>query len=649
MPKKKSHRPNKKPRIEREIEIVRVELCERLIPHVHSKVLGAKTATEAVKVLLTDSLCATAFGYRFKSKVRATLGPSGETGEPGSIFRSTVLHRALVYMKFVSVVFRILGYQAHSNASAEILDRLLQFSPDDYNTVEQLERFVRTQLSGTPAENAYKVLKQALEDGGRVYIDRSMDAALWLLTPGGVARNDDLVPVLCIYLTTCIEQHLRTSEPEPIDDPATLLWALVALRRHRYQSAAWCNNVLSQLIARPALTKMSTRTARTDLDTAPELFEQHWRSDAFCVFDLATLTSDRDIDRTATARLLASPLRHMFRAPHPPRRNLHFLAQRLLALETLLPQARVTITVCKSDITFEKTVLHATEINLADYRVMGDYLVWRDSPGEKTAIEKEIARLQELIRTYVDNKPQRPVNILLWAPPGSGKSFFVKNVLKEEWPGLAEGLIEINAAQMSRPEELTVALRHVTSKIAESGRAAFFLDEADTDLPATEANLYPYLLMPMWDGEYLSDGNRMNMKQLIWFTAVSSGASLDDFMQKASSLPKGKDFLSRIHRQLSLPPLDARAQLLVFLGNLLRLHRKTLFVERAALRHIAEFRFEGGARAIEKAVMLLPLRTNDTVLANDLAPLLPSNDASGVTLNMADRRLLRERVAVVDL
>ncbi|MCI4335997.1 MAG: tetratricopeptide repeat protein [Thermoplasmata archaeon] len=169
-------------------------------------------------------------------------------------------------------------------------------------------------------------------------------------------------------------------------------------------------------------------------------------------------------------------------------------------------------------------------------------------------------------------------NLLLWAPPGSGKTFLVRESARSSGPEIR--YVEINLAETTEAEfrnGLKNADRH-------EGPAVVFIDEIDSK----PAEPWPYeALLPHLDR---GDPDR---PARVFVLAGSGGASLEEMQAHVRARPKGPDLLSRIptEYQKSLPPLTAEDRVLVAISNLrsAAADRTTGFgeIEKLALYYIA--------------------------------------------------------------
>lgn len=118
---------------------------------------------------------------------------------------------------------------------------------------------------------------------------------------------------------------------------------------------------------------------------------------------------------------------------------------------------------------------------------------------------------------------QRPMNIFIQAPPGSGKSFLVESFIGEVTNRLGKDKVyfpfsEINLSNITSYSELVTFLDTVKLKGNVCRSIPFVLfDEIDAGMPGF--NFYQRMLMPMWDGAYLKEGEPQELPPAIFFFA----------------------------------------------------------------------------------------------------------------------------------
>ena len=194
---------------------------------------------------------------------------------------------------------------------------------------------------------------------------------------------------------------------------------------------------------------------------------------------------------------------------------------------------------------------------------LGDFLTVDPNRGQL------IRQFTEDIRSYFDSPfLQRPHNAFVWADPGSGKTFFVRELAKI----LDASFEEINVSQLPAPSRIVDRLEHVAKQ--RHSRLILFLDEVDMEF-GNNVYVYSQLLQPMWDGTVMTpDGIAVLPEKTVIILVASSspkkeadprqdfekalncndpGLIASTFLQLVvENKSKGKDLTDRI------PPDDGR-------------------------------------------------------------------------------------------
>lgn len=232
---------------------------------------------------------------------------------------------------------------------------------------------------------------------------------------------------------------------------------------------------------------------------------------------------------------------------------------------------------------------------------------------------KQIDSLTEKIQTYVNDPSQkRPLNFLMLASPGAGKSHFIKCLARKLGPNNI-GAITFNMAGLQTNEDLIPALDAARNLKVEDRIPLLFFDEFDSK-PANIALLLPLL----WDGE-LNLGQRDLKLGKVIIVLAGSDPILPNTMDHARSMrqemqahddrnPKLIDLLSRINGgDLPIPSfydpsrkVDRRADKVCISVELLRQRFGSQL--RAApltlLKFISRIDFRYGVRSIAHLVEL---------------------------------------------
>ncbi len=212
------------------------------------------------------------------------------------------------------------------------------------------------------------------------------------------------------------------------------------------------------------------------------------------------------------------------------------------------------------------------KIELSNFRVVGGIVRYDESARN---ILKDT---KQRIVTSLTSQARGRDNYLIWAPPGSGKSFFIQEIAKSLGDKIS--YTELNLAQMDEEK-----FRSALSKIEQANRPRLcFIDEVDSK--STEE--WPYeALLPS-----LEPPDR-NTIRTCFVLAGSGGNSLSEMKERMDQRPKGVDLLSRIpsRNESEIPGLALGDKLLVAATQFLRASnekgRRTDEVEKLVLYYIA--------------------------------------------------------------
>ena len=253
---------------------------------------------------------------------------------------------------------------------------------------------------------------------------------------------------------------------------------------------------------------------------------------------------------------------------------------------------------------------------LVSSQLLGDY-VTLDWPHYNSI---RIVRWQ--ISKYAnDRSRRRPLNIMMHAEPGSGKSHLIKSLAASISHDAVS--IDYNMAGLQSIEDLLQPLDSVRNVKVQDKLPILFLDEFDSN-----ASHYPLLLPLMWDGELNIAHRNLKLGKLVIILAGSGDAinrsiSVAKGMQAIETFADGKlvDLVSRINGgELEIPPLDLvadgrdrRADKVCLTISLLksRFGGDLELVPVSLLRFVATTKFRYGVRSLAHLIDLIqPFESN---------------------------------------
>lgn len=211
-------------------------------------------------------------------------------------------------------------------------------------------------------------------------------------------------------------------------------------------------------------------------------------------------------------------------------------------------------------------------VKLSRYRIVGSYTRFEESALNTLKDAKQN------ILAGIERSGQKRENHLIWAAPGSGKTFFVQEIARSLQDKCA--YVEINLAKTNQ-DEFRASLE---GGMSSSQPHLYLVDEIDAKPDAP----WPYeILLPFLDAA-VENGSRS-----IFILAGSSGYSLDGMKERIASRPKGRDLLSRIptENEYVIAPMSFGDRILVVMSQFVRAGkasgRDIRAVEKLGLYYIA--------------------------------------------------------------
>jgi hypothetical protein len=233
-------------------------------------------------------------------------------------------------------------------------------------------------------------------------------------------------------------------------------------------------------------------------------------------------------------------------------------------------------------------------------------------------IKSLILKISEYLR---DATRKRPLNALMLASPGAGKSHFIKQLavaMTEE----RVRAVTFNMATMQSTDDMAQPVDELRNLKVNDQRALLFLDEFDSD-PSRYATLLPLL----WDGE-LQVGHRDLKVGKAVIVLAGSSPDLPKVLDHSATMkleadsagervPTGKllDLLSRVNGGvIEIPDLDLHTQerdrrvdkVCITTGLLkARFGSSLQRIPRSLLRFVAHTKFRYGVRSIAHLIDLI--------------------------------------------
>jgi hypothetical protein len=177
--------------------------------------------------------------------------------------------------------------------------------------------------------------------------------------------------------------------------------------------------------------------------------------------------------------------------------------------------------------------------------------------------------LRNILGEYVQQesrglrRAKGPLSIAVFGPPGSGKTFAVRQLATVLAPGRISRL-EFDLSQMSGPEALHAAFHEIRDVALRGDLALVFWDEFDSTLDGEQLGWLRHFLSPMAEGRFHGDTGFHPIGPAIFVFAGGTSRSFDEFVafqdERVERAAKKPDFISRLRGFVNVAGINRRAE-----------------------------------------------------------------------------------------
>lgn len=177
---------------------------------------------------------------------------------------------------------------------------------------------------------------------------------------------------------------------------------------------------------------------------------------------------------------------------------------------------------------------------------------------DRDEIER-INAFRRVVLAYHDNpEDKNPLSIAVFGPPGSGKSFAIKQVMGDIF-GKDHEATTFNMSQLRDMDELNAALHQVHDETVRGGIPLIFFDEFDANAGDKELGWLKHFLAPMQDAEFW-DGQALHpLGKAIFVFAGGTSRNFGEFSQKKGKKSRNKKVdYSEAQKKAKVPDFISR-------------------------------------------------------------------------------------------
>lgn len=257
---------------------------------------------------------------------------------------------------------------------------------------------------------------------------------------------------------------------------------------------------------------------------------------------------------------------------------------------------------------------------------------------------RQLESLRDHIVRYVHQlQHDHPLCIAVFGPPGSGKSFAVKQILaqtiemlkSQKEARLKLAMTTINLTQVADASELADAIVVAREESIQDSNTVpvLFFDEFDTSRGSAAYGWLSWFLAPMHDGEFFHNGRRVKFNRAIYVFAGGTAETMSEFADRLGDpefrAAKGPDFVSRLRCPLNVlgPNADPRwiRRAIILRSELQKLidryGRGSFRIDQELLRSLLQVgRYRNGARSIAALIELSKLDGENNLITWNILP-----------------------------
>jgi hypothetical protein len=179
--------------------------------------------------------------------------------------------------------------------------------------------------------------------------------------------------------------------------------------------------------------------------------------------------------------------------------------------------------------------------------------------------------IREYLKSVRKDPLAGPMSIAVFGPPGSGKSYTVREIVKAIDPAVEEMFFEINLAQLTSTRELASNLLRIRDAVSPKKTPLVFFDEFDCRHDDEDFGWLKYFLAPMEGGTFKHPEEgvfRLERGIFVFAGGVTHRYSEFSELKQAAGQPKqkgdaqfarakGPDFISRLRGYIDIKGINS--------------------------------------------------------------------------------------------